>query len=227
METEVEFAPVEKPFEFTGSASEDFRIWIVNLCLSVLTLGIYSAWAKVRRRPYTYGNTLLDGVGFEYLANPIPILKGRLIAVALLTGYVALVQWVPSAKPVVGILFLILLPWLVVRGLTFNARYSAYRNVRFNFVGAYPEAARVLIGWALLAGFTLVLAYPAFVARRNELVVGNHRYGSLAFHFRCPNDATREALLGQDQAGPFWISSRDRWRGNALSRSPGSDGWTG
>ena len=36
--------------KFTGKAGEYFRIWIVNVCLSVVTLGIYSAWAKVRRK---------------------------------------------------------------------------------------------------------------------------------------------------------------------------------
>ena len=35
------------PFKFTGKASEYFGIWIVNLFLSLITLGIYSAWAKV------------------------------------------------------------------------------------------------------------------------------------------------------------------------------------
>ena len=38
-------------FEFTGDAKEFFRIWIVNLALSIVTLGIYSAWAKVRTQP--------------------------------------------------------------------------------------------------------------------------------------------------------------------------------
>ncbi|MEM9624119.1 MAG: DUF898 family protein, partial [Pseudomonadota bacterium] len=33
---------------FTGDGTEYFRIWIVNLTLTLLTLGIYSAWAKVR-----------------------------------------------------------------------------------------------------------------------------------------------------------------------------------
>jgi uncharacterized membrane protein YjgN (DUF898 family) len=28
------------PFEFTGSGGEYFRIWIVNLALTILTLGI-------------------------------------------------------------------------------------------------------------------------------------------------------------------------------------------
>ncbi|MBW1865812.1 MAG: DUF898 family protein [Deltaproteobacteria bacterium] len=36
------------PFEFSGSGSEYFKIWLVNIILSVITIGIYSAWAKVR-----------------------------------------------------------------------------------------------------------------------------------------------------------------------------------
>ncbi len=31
---------------FSGRGSEFFGIWIVNVLLSILTLGIYSAWAK-------------------------------------------------------------------------------------------------------------------------------------------------------------------------------------
>jgi len=37
------------PIEFTGSGSEYFRIWIVNLLLMFVTLGSYYPWAKVRR----------------------------------------------------------------------------------------------------------------------------------------------------------------------------------
>ena len=40
------------PVIFEGKTSEYFGIWIVNLLLSLLTLGIYSAWAKVRRKKY-------------------------------------------------------------------------------------------------------------------------------------------------------------------------------
>ena len=68
------------PLQFTGKAGEYFKIWIVNLCLSVLTLGIYSAWAKVRRKRYFYGSTLLagsalaDGLRREYTLNEIAII---------------------------------------------------------------------------------------------------------------------------------------------------------
>jgi uncharacterized membrane protein YjgN (DUF898 family) len=71
------------PFRFSGSGSEYFRIWIVNVVLSIVTLGIYSAWAKVRRKQYFYGSTRIQGASFEYLADPVKILKGRLIVVGL------------------------------------------------------------------------------------------------------------------------------------------------
>ena len=65
----------EEAFTFTGSGSEYFRIWIVNLILSVVTLGIYSAWAKVRRLEYFYRNTRVAGASFDYHGRPLAILK--------------------------------------------------------------------------------------------------------------------------------------------------------
>ena len=106
------------PVIFKGKTSEYFGIWIVNLLLNLLTLGIYSAWAKVRRKKYFYNNTLIENVGFDYHAKPISILKGRLIAVALLV--VAVVN--PILQSLVFLLIFIALPWLVVRGSIFNAR---------------------------------------------------------------------------------------------------------
>ena len=128
-----------KQLEFTGNGTEYFKIWIVNLFLSILTLGIYSAWAKVRSKRYFYGNTLLDDSRFEYHATPIMILKGRLIAVAVLilalfAGYIH-----PIVELVAFILIALLAPWVIWRSLIFNARMSSYRNVRFGFVdGAFP-----------------------------------------------------------------------------------------
>jgi uncharacterized membrane protein YjgN (DUF898 family) len=83
--------PIERAlsFRFTGTAQEYFRIWIVNTLLTIVTLGIYSAWAKVRSRQYFYRNTWLDDSSFEYLADPIKVLKGRLIAALTLVGLAA------------------------------------------------------------------------------------------------------------------------------------------
>ena len=124
------------PFSFTGTGGQFFKIWIVNILLSIITLYIYSAWAKVRTKRYFYGNTVLDGSSFEYHAKPLQILLSRLVAAALLIALTfggAINPFVPVIGAVV--LFLIV-PWAIWRSTKFNLRMTSYRNVRFGFDGS-------------------------------------------------------------------------------------------
>ena len=89
-------------FVFTGAAREFFGIWIVNLFLSIITLGIYSAWATVRKKRYMYGHTWLAGANFEYHGDPIAILKGRVIAFLAFAAYSATNYFMP--KLAIGLL---------------------------------------------------------------------------------------------------------------------------
>src|SRR5215475_8770259 len=84
--------------EFTGSAGEYFRIWIVNLFFSLVTLGIYSAWAKVRKKKYFYGSTRFDGETFDYFGRPVVILKGRIVAVIAFVIYAFVGELYPYAR---------------------------------------------------------------------------------------------------------------------------------
>ncbi|HTQ98656.1 MAG TPA: YjgN family protein [Candidatus Acidoferrum sp.] len=143
--------------EFTGSGTEYFGIWIVNLALTIVTLGIFSAWAKVRRLRYFYGHTRLDGHGFEYLGDPKRILIGRLIAVSLLAIYSAVTRYLPAyAFPLVCVLA-VLIPFILVSSIAFTLRNTAYRHIRFRFRTSYAAAYKVV--WLpillslLLAGF--------------------------------------------------------------------------
>jgi uncharacterized membrane protein YjgN (DUF898 family) len=170
-------------FTFTGSGGEYFRIWIVNLLLSILTLGIYSAWAKVRRMRYFYGNTRLAGSVFEYHGQPIQILKGRLIAF----GVVVFFAIMASVWPLTDVLFVIVLllgtPWIIVKARTFQMRVSSYRNIRFNFRQDYGDAARIFIGMALLIPLTLWLLYPYWSYRRFQFAITNTSFGTSPFGF--------------------------------------------
>ena len=139
------------PFAFHGKGSEYFPIWLVNVLLSIVTLGIYSAWAKVRRKQYFYGSTRLQGAGFEYLADPVKILKGRLIVVGSFVLYSTVSELVPLVGLAFGLAFAFALPWLVVRSLAFNAHNSALRNIRFGFHGSYGEAAKMFVLWPIAA----------------------------------------------------------------------------
>ena len=175
--------PVELAFSFSGSAREYFRVWIVNLCLTLFTLGIFSAWAKVRKKRYLYSHTRLEGVPFQYLGDPIPILKGRLIASGLLATYYAGTHFSLKLLFVVLGVAVILAPWVVVRSAAFNARYSAYRNFTFAFSGTYWGAAKMLLIALLQVIFTCSLGYPWAVARFRKFIVDNASFGGVRAEF--------------------------------------------
>ena len=123
-------------FRFTGSGKEYFRIWIVNLFLSVVTLGVYSAWAKVRRLQYFDRNTLLAGATFDFDGDPRAILRGRVLAVALLAAYhYAFGFSLAAGIAVVAVLF-ISLPFMMRGALRFRLRNTRYRGLRFDFAGS-------------------------------------------------------------------------------------------
>lgn len=140
---------VEHRLQFTGSGSEYFRIWIVNLFLSILTLGIYSAWAKVRREQYFHRNTLLDGSGFDYHGNPKAILRGRLIAVALLFILAGIDKAAHDLYYPALLLATPLIPWLLIRSFVFRARNTSFRGLHFNFVGTYKGFCKAFLGYVL------------------------------------------------------------------------------
>jgi len=180
-------AAVDQPqtfaFSFTGKGGEYFRIWIVNLALTILTLGIYSAWAKVRRMQYFYRSTSVAGSTFDYHGDPIAILKGRLIAVGLLVAYKLGV----GLNPVVAIALLIVLaivfPWLLQRSLRFKLSNSSYRGLRFSFDGTLEGAYKAFLLWPVLGYISLGLLAP-FAHQRVKLYQhGNSRFGMSCFGF--------------------------------------------
>ncbi len=169
------------PIVFQGKAGEYFGIWIVNLLLTLATFGIYSAWAKVRRKKYFYNNTLIDNVGFDYHANPIAILKGRIIAFVFFFCYSQSANISPFLPILFMIIFFIALPWIIVRGLLFNARNTSHRGLRFDFVGKVKQAFRAFVGLPMLTMFTAGLIWPYIAHEKSQFMMNNHRFGLSQF----------------------------------------------
>ena len=170
------------PFAFTGDGGEYFRIWIVNLFLSIITLGIYSAWAKVRREAFFHRKLVLDNSPFGYHGRPIAILKGRALAVVLLLA-LSIVQGISALAYALAILALLpLVPWLVVRAFRFRAENTSYRGLRFSFHGSYRQAMTAFVGYGLLAAFSFGILFPLFYREQRKFVFDNLRYGTSQFH---------------------------------------------
>lgn len=121
------------PVRFHGKGGEYFAIWLVNALLTIITLGIYSAWATVRRRRYFLGNTEINGDRFDYHAKPMQILKGRLLVVAGIIAFYILAALMPQLALLFVLAFLALLPWVIIRSWRYNAIMTSFRGVRFNY----------------------------------------------------------------------------------------------
>lgn len=191
---------VEK-FKFTGNAKEWFGIWIVNLLLSIVTLGIYSAWAKVRSKKYFTNHTYVADRNFDYHATGKQILIGRLIVI----GVYILFNLIVIAVPILGVLFLIglifVVPWLIIRSMMFNARMTSFSNVRFNFVGKTGQAMLVFLLYPVLTALTLYTTAPFLDRAVKKFSINNHRLGTAAFSLEGPVGPYYKAFL----AALAWI----------------------
>lgn len=182
-------------FKFHGTGSEYFGIWIVNILLTIVTLGIYSAWAKVRRNRYFYGNLELMGGRFEYHARGGQILKGRLIVFGALIIFNILTNIFPPIALVTTLIILVALPFLVAKGLRFSARVTSYRNVRFDFVGTAGGAFKAFLLGPILSIMTIGLLAPVSTRWLSQYLFKNLRYGDRPFASEPPLRALYKALI--------------------------------
>jgi len=189
MDTQVQ-APVpdqaqvqEHRFSFTGTGAEYFRIWIVNLVLTILTLGIFSAWAKVRRLQYFYRNTHMGGSSFDYHGSPIAILKGRIIGLLLFAAYTFSFKFNPLLWLCVVLCIGLIMPYLLATSFRFRLYNSSYRGLRFGFTGSVGGAYGVFLGLPLAAMFTMYLLAPLAHHRIKAYQHNNSRFGQTPFSF--------------------------------------------
>ena len=131
--------------EFTGSGSEYFRIWIVNLLLLLLTLGIYFPWAKVRRLRYFYGNTLVDGEPLDFHGNPLKMLKGYLLVGLLFGLYSMAGNFSPTAGFIAFVIVTAIWPALLKSSMQFRMANTSWRGLRFSFRGSLGDAYRAVL----------------------------------------------------------------------------------
>jgi uncharacterized membrane protein YjgN (DUF898 family) len=178
------YAP--EPLRFSGSGAEYFGIWIVNLLLSIVTLGIYSAWAKVRRLQYFYRHTSLAGSSFDFHGSPIRILIGRVIALGMLIAYNFSVRLHSPLTLVIVVGIAIVMPWLLRNSFRFRLYNTSWRSTRFHFRGSTAGSYRVFLLNGFLTLITLYVMAPFMHQRLKAYQHDNSWFGRTqsSFHAR-------------------------------------------
>lgn len=181
---------------YDGRIGQLYRIFLVNLLLTVITLGIYRFWAMTRWRRYFWSHVTFQGERFEYTGRGVELFLGFLMAIGILIGLgiatgilsavFGLIHHSLAAIPIIALYAGILI-------LAFAARFSAQRyrlsrtlwcGIRGGMTGSpLAYGARSLL-YTLLLPLTLFQLLPWMQLRLAEQRINASRLGNAAFSFR-------------------------------------------
>lgn len=176
-----------------ADGSDLFAMRVLNLLLSLLTLGIYSFWGKAKVRRYVCGQAEYLGDWFAFHGTGRDLLFGWLralpaLAFIFLFPTVLPLFWQHRASPYVAQLcavlaFLILWPIARVGAYRYRLNRMSWRAIRFSYRGKAPRyLAESAAGW-LLSLVTLGLYVPFLQVRLRKLLMNQTYFGDRVFQF--------------------------------------------
>lgn len=181
---------------FSGRRGPLFSLLLRNAALTLVTLGIYRFWAKVRLRRYFWHNISVLGDPLEYSGTAVELLIGFLIVVAVLVplsmAYGTLGAMAAALGPRVGMAleagyYLVLFALIQVgfyRMWRYRLTRTTWRGIRFGQVGSALWYMWRALGWMALTILTLGVAYPWMRVDLTAYRLNNTQFGASRFNFQ-------------------------------------------
>lgn len=206
---------------FHGTGGSLFGIKIVNMLLTLLTLGIYHFWGKVKVRSYLLSQTEFAGDRFAYHGTGKELLVGFLKAVVLfgfpLFGLVILPELTGASEAAKGVGMVIayclaftVIPIAMVGARRYRLSRTSWRGIRFSFRGSAMDFVKLFVKGSLLSGITFGLYYPYFETKKFDFMMSHSYFGNEKFHFdgegrELFNPYMLALLLSLPTLGLYWF----------------------
>ena len=228
---------------YDGRIGELYSIFLVNVLLTVLTLGIWRFWAVTRMRRYVWSRTSSDGQRFEYDGTGGQLFVGFLLAVLILGGLavasaVAAVLLRPLGHAMAVLPFVAFELTLVVLalGAPFSAQryrlsHTLWRGIRGGMQGSMIRYGLRSLLYSLLIAVTLYQLGPwsalrLYERRTNASFFGDQRFAAAtrarAVYLRFLLTCIGVALLGAVVFGTLFTLQAHALAGLAHTRDPQS-----
>lgn len=190
---------MENPrIKYHASGADLFVILLKNIFLTIVTLGIYSFWAKTNVQKFMAENIEWAGERFSFHGSGkerfIGFCKAALILLGLYLVYMLIVLLlsylpIPYISPIASVvlsvlIFMALVPIIVVGSHKYLSSRTSYRNLRFGFDGKILEVAKIYAKGIFLTVITLGIYYPWFFAEKEAYLKSKLRYGNTNFGFQ-------------------------------------------
>ena len=165
------------PLEFSGSGGEFFRVWIVNVLLTVVTFGFYTPFARRRTAQYFYAHTLVAGSPLEFTAQQKRMVLGFLLLVFLYVAFNAAAETGQDAM--VSFMMLAgaaLAPYFWASAMRFRLNATRWRGVRLQFTGEVYRASwpvfAIAVAWICVSLVGESMIAPGASKQQVAAVIG-------------------------------------------------------
>jgi uncharacterized membrane protein YjgN (DUF898 family) len=170
-----------------------FGIYLRNVLLTLLTLGIYYLWGKNRLRTYVVSQCEFEGDRFAWHGTGKELFIGALKVFAVLGTVfflmsVAPVLWKKVTSDLLSraaafVVYLVLVPLSLVGTRRYRLSRLSWRGIRFSFRGRVRDFLKLFIRGAILTGLTLGLYTPFFQTQARKFFSENTYFGNARFAF--------------------------------------------
>ncbi len=184
--------PEQKDFQyklqFHGVGIDLALIILRNIALTIITLGIYSFWGKVKVRQFLWQNSEFHGQRFIYHGTGKELLLGWLKVIGIYIGGVAITQAAmfasPTYGPIASLVFAFIILWLIPYAVYMSQRYlysrTSWRGIRLGMTREVkPFVLEFVRGYFLtiitLGFYGAVWQNRLYAIRTNNSYVGTMR----------------------------------------------------
>lgn len=179
---------------FHGMGGTLLGMHVVNVCLTLVTLGGYHFWAKAKIRRYLFSHTSFAGDRFAYHGTGKELYQGFLKAMLVfgipyfsLTAahtFIDLPMWIDVlAQAFAGLVFFLYVPVAIVNARRYRCTRTSWRGIRFSFRGRSVDFLKLYFrGWFFTV-LTLGSYYPYFHTQRQAFLHSHTYFGNQPFRF--------------------------------------------
>ncbi len=178
---------------FRGSGGTLLGMQIVNVCLTLITLGVYHFWGKAKIRRYLFSHTAFGSDRFAYHGTGKELYQGFIkamlvfglpyVSLGAAHSFLDLPRWVDLlSQTLAGLILFLYVPIAIVNARRYRCTRTSWRGIRFSFRGRTKDFLKLYVrGWGLTV-LTLGTYYPYFQTQRQAFLhtqtfFGNQRFG--------------------------------------------------
>jgi uncharacterized membrane protein YjgN (DUF898 family) len=175
---------------FFGKGGDFFKIKIVNIIFSILTLGLYYPWAKAKTLSYLYSHTSFEDQPFAFTGTGKEMFKGFIKAILIFLIIDAVFfAFAFNGHPIAGliilyILILLILPIAIHGAYKYRMAKTTWRGIRFGYLGNRDELMKLFFSGLFLTIITLGIYGSWFHINLRKYIIGNIKVGNASFNYR-------------------------------------------